>query len=507
VGVQVEASAGRNLRASTWSIARLGELLRARHRSVCWVVAVAATACAAVIAANRTLWFDEIFTWQIATRPSVRELVAALGPMDPSPPLHYLLVRGAHALFGTGELATRLPALLSFLVTLVVLHRLAAPLAGPLFALVVAAALPLTPAWYYAVEARPYAFLLACSATSLLAWRALASGAHRRVGFAGLLVSLTAALYAHFYAFLLFVPIAAGEAVRTWTRRRLDLGVWIVLAAAAGLALPLVPLVERCMAVRPTFWATPTLIRLGLALELFASVVLVALMAAVLGLLARYFPSDAEAADDPPPAAAPAHEIAAAAALAALPLIAFVVARVATNAYDGRYVLPALLGALLLLAHASRWLRHRRTAVATVLLAAVCLLAGVRAAVDARRALTESFPTVPLPDHGPSLVAVANAFAFVETVHATPDARERLVLLMDGLSQPDHPRTSPEISVLGLSALLALHAEDSAAFVAAHDRFWVFDDTGQWAALLHARDTERSHTVTVEPGGLQLWAR
>jgi Dolichyl-phosphate-mannose-protein mannosyltransferase len=509
VGDHAEASAGHDLRASAWSIARLGELLRSRHRLAFWVGVLPAMGCAAVIAASRPLWFDEVFTWQIATRSNVRELIEALGPMDPNPPLHYLLVRGAHALFGTGQLATRLPALLSFLVTLIVLHRLVVPLAGPLFALVVVAALLLTPAFDFAAEARPYAFLLACSATSLLAWREVTSGGRRRLGIAGLLVSLTAALYVHFYAFLLFVPIAAGEAVRTWTRRRLDLAVWVVLAVAGGLALPLLPLVQACLAVRTTFWAAPTLVRLGLSLPLFASLALVAVMATLLALIARYLSSGLEAAPEQPPPAAPAHVVAAAAGLASLPLIGFLVARLLTNAYDGRYVLPALLGVLLLFAHGSRLLRHRRTEVATILLAAVCLLAGVHLTLHARRALIEPLPTVPLPlpDHGPQFVVVADAFEFVQTVHAAPDTRDRLVYLIDGLSHPDYPRSSPDISVLGLSALLPLHVEDYDAFVAAHDRFWVFDETGRWGARLRAEGTNSGLALAAEPGGLQLWTR
>jgi hypothetical protein len=462
-----------------------------------------------VIAVSRPLWFDEIFTWQIATRSNLRDLLAALGPMDPSPPLHYLLVRGSHALFGTGQLATRLPALLSFLVTLVVLHRLAVPLAGPLFALVVVAALPLSPALGFAAEARPYAFLLACSAISLLAWREVTAGRRRRLGLAGLLFSLTAALYAHFYAILLFVPIAAGEAVRTWNRGRLDLAVWGVLAGAGLLALPLLPLAQACVAVRTTFWATPTLVRFWLSVQMFTSVALVAVIATLLGLTARCVPGGAETPLEQPPPPAPAHEVAAAAALACLPLIGFLVARLATNAYDGRYVLPSLVGCLLLFAHGSRLVRHRRTAVATVLLAAVCLLAGAHVVLAARRALIEPSATVPLPlpDQGPRFVVVADAFEFVQTVHAAPETRDRLVYLIDGLSHPDSPRSSPETSVLGLRELMPLHVEDYEGFVAAHDRFWVFDETGQWGARLRATDTDRRYDLAAERGGLQLWTR
>ena len=192
-----------------------------------------------------------------------------------------------------------------------------------------------------------------------------------------------------------------------------------------------------------------------------------------------------------------------------MPLLGFLLARLVTNAYDGRYFLPALLGVLLLLAHGSRLLRHRRTEVATVLLAAVCLLASVHSVLQARRALSEPLHTVPLPlpDHEPKFVVVADPFKFVQTVHEAPETRERLVYLIDGLSHLDHPASTPEISVLGLSALLPLHVEDYEDFVATHDRFWVFDETGRWAARLRATDTNGGHALAAEPGRLQLWTR
>lgn len=507
--IQAEAVARRDAPTRVWSIIELAERLRIGHRRAFWIGVLAAMGGATVIAALRPFWFDEIFTWQLASQPSVSDLIAALGPMDPSPPLHYLLVRGTHAMFGTGLLATRLPALVSFLVTLILLHRLVLPIAGPLFALVVVAALLLTPALDLATEARPYAFLLACCALSFVAWREVASGTRRRLGIAGLLASLTAALYAHFYGFLLFLPIAAGEAVRTWTRRRMDLAVWAALALAGVLALPLLPLVQECIAVRTTFWAAPTLSGLALSFGMFRGQALVAIMATVLAFVARYGSRGGRAVAEPPCPAAPAHEVTAAAVLALFPLIGFLVAMLATNAYDGRYVFPSLLGVLLLLAHGSRWLRHRRTEVATFLLAAVCLLGCARVVLAARRAVVAPPTTVPLPlpDHGPRFVVVAHPFTFLQTVHAAPETMERAVYLIDGLSHPDAPRSSPDLALHGLSALLPLHVQDFEQFVAAHDRFWVFDETGRLSASLRATHHGTGDALAAESDRLQMWSR
>ncbi len=224
----------------------------------CRLGALVVALAAAAIASARPLWFDEIFTYHIAAQPTVGALIDVLGPMDPNPPLHYLLVRAAHGPLGASALTTRLPALLAYLATSALVFALVAPRAGPVVALAAVACLPLTKAFDHAYEARPYSLVLACAAAALLGWQAAAAGRWRRAGLFGLFASLAIAAHAHFYAFLVVVPIAVGEAVRTVTRRRLDLPVWTAMAAAGVVALPLLPLLRECLAARAHFWAAPS---------------------------------------------------------------------------------------------------------------------------------------------------------------------------------------------------------------------------------------------------------
>ena len=61
-------------------------------------------------AARKPFWYDEIFTWVIATRGSFAEVLRVLQQgWDPQPPLYHLLVRVGRAVVDS-ELGLRLPS-------------------------------------------------------------------------------------------------------------------------------------------------------------------------------------------------------------------------------------------------------------------------------------------------------------------------------------------------------------------------------------------------------------
>ena len=62
-------------------------------------------------ASSKPFWFDELFSWYVAKLPSLSGIWNALYEgVEPHPALHYFLIRASHGVFGTGELATRIPA-------------------------------------------------------------------------------------------------------------------------------------------------------------------------------------------------------------------------------------------------------------------------------------------------------------------------------------------------------------------------------------------------------------
>ena len=188
-------------------------------------------------AAYRPFWYDELITWHIARLPDWGKIMATLRDgVDQEPPLLHLVVRTSHSLFGPGLLATRLPAVIGFWVLMLGIflflkRRLPLP-----YALIGMTFPMLTYAWPYAFEARAYGAVLGCQAAALVAWQNAAEGRRRRLSLAILAISMALGMASHPVFALIALPLALGECVRTFERKRLDLAVWLAFAAA-GLAL------------------------------------------------------------------------------------------------------------------------------------------------------------------------------------------------------------------------------------------------------------------------------
>src|ERR1700691_6133261 len=84
---------------------------------------------------SRHLDHDEIFTFYIAQAPTLRELLRLTHRIDLHPPLSYLLVRTSFAIFGVSAWSCRLPFLLAFLGTSVLLFVFLRRLLSPVYGL------------------------------------------------------------------------------------------------------------------------------------------------------------------------------------------------------------------------------------------------------------------------------------------------------------------------------------------------------------------------------------
>ena len=217
--------------------------------------------------AARPFWFDELLTFHTARLPDFAALWLALSrAADIQPPLFYVTTAAAQKLFGSSEVATRLPALAGYLLMTVCLYLFVRRRTNVLFGCVAALFPAVTEAFRYSYEARPYGLLLGFSALALLCWqRAISAGTagHRKFALAGLWLSVSLAVLFHYYAVLVLIPIAIGEAVRVLRRRALD----IPIAVAAGLGglvvVVYLPLIRAGVAVHsghPWNTVTPRLI-------------------------------------------------------------------------------------------------------------------------------------------------------------------------------------------------------------------------------------------------------
>jgi 4-amino-4-deoxy-L-arabinose transferase-like glycosyltransferase len=444
------------------------------------------------LARGKLFWFDELFTWHLARLPRLADLWAALASgTDLNPPLGYLATRWAQALFGAGPVATRLPAALGFWVLSVCLYRFVARRCGALGG-GLALALPLASVVSaYAYEARPYGLVLGCCGGALVCWQEAAEARRRRLALCGLAGSLAAGVLCHYYAVLLLAPLAVGEAVRSWTRRRLDVPVWLALAAGVlplGLLLPLLVPAREFAA---TFWAKPRWGALEPAyLQMLGRVQWPLIAAAVLAVLVPGRIGNAPAPGPRPPA----HEWAAALGLTALPALALLLGQLVTGVFVPRYALAALAGFGILLAFLACRVRTGRGAVAGILVA-VLLVGFVAGEVrDGRRlardreqlartcALLQAQGDADLP------VVVSDPLAFLQLTHYAPPAlAARLVYLSDPDASLRHAGwDTSDRALRELRRWAALNVADYGPFRAAHSCFLVYGRAGWLRPALEA---------------------
>ena len=492
--------------------ARVAAAIHARRW---WLVAALLALYLAVTCAfahYRPFWNDELFTVYIARLPAVSDVWAFLATgVEQIPPTFHLLTRLVVRLFGEHPLAVRLPSIVAMGGMAACLYVVVSRRAGAAYGLV-ALLLPLvTQAHFYAYEARPYALVLAWSAVSLLCWQSAAAGDSRRLALVWLGVSLAAALCSHYYAVLSFLPLAAGELWRTVQRRRLDLPIWIALAAATLPLLLFLPLLQAGRRLAATFWARPRWNQMvafyGDVFGPAAAPLLLIILVMALYPLAR--------TRTPPPVPAepslPRHELIAAMVYLALPLVATVLAKLVTGAFTNRYALPAILGVALLVPWGADHLLDRRATMGALLAALLggwfALMVGIFPVLELRRASADHdgvyrFLATAAPGDLPVVVQSPHTF-FQMTYYAPPAVASRLLYLADPQAARRYVDTDTvELGLLEFGRWTPIHVEAYQPYLAARRRFFLYDDRAAygWLSKALVADGARFAVVALDGG-------
>jgi len=115
--------------------------------------------------------------------------------------------------FGDSPLSVRLPSIASFLLASYLLQRIVAKRLGGLFGLVAMGTLWCFFHVFYAVEARPYALMLALFTCALYCWLEAIEADGRSWWHLGLGASIALLFLSHCFAPLLGAALGAGEMV------------------------------------------------------------------------------------------------------------------------------------------------------------------------------------------------------------------------------------------------------------------------------------------------------
>ena len=309
-------------------------------------------------ARSKPLWYDEIISTIAAGAPDAATTWRVAQQTDFSPPLPHLLIHFSMNWFGANELGARVPAIAGFWMFCLCLYRFTRRRVGLYYALA-AMLLPVsTDAYGYAFEARAYGPELAFCGLALIAWQACTENARSWLPRLGLAIGLAGATLCHYYAILLYLPLAGGELTRCFRTRRADWGTWIAMAGGAiGIgwrATTLVGILDG----NSHPWAVP---ESGQIMQFWESGLrdLTGFLVLLTGLLAIFTLGAKTALETPEPADGVAdHELVAGALFLAIPTVAVAGALSITHMFTPRYALFALAGfAYLLPMLASRLLR------------------------------------------------------------------------------------------------------------------------------------------------------
>jgi Dolichyl-phosphate-mannose-protein mannosyltransferase len=199
----------------------------------------------AVLEANRRfVWFDELYTLDLAKARTIPLLWQLIRRFDFQPPAGYLLSRFSMELFGQSPFGLRFPSMLEFYVGSMALFFFARRKAGISYAAAAVLILWSGTIFQYATEARPYALLMMSFSTLLLCWDIATTSEKRRLALWGAALSNLGMLSAHVLAPISLLPFLAAEVVRFSRTRKADFALWAALLVPATAMTLYIPLLK-----------------------------------------------------------------------------------------------------------------------------------------------------------------------------------------------------------------------------------------------------------------------
>jgi hypothetical protein len=475
---------------------------------ILWLLPAAIYVAAGIHACMvKPLWYDELFTYYISRQDSAVGIIQSmLRTEDSLPPLDYLLRHFCVQIFGDSGFSLRLVSLLGISLAVWAIRAFTANVAGAVAGTLAALGVMVTTAFKMAAEARGTALLVPFAALSLLFWQKAAGGS--RLALVGLFLMLAAAPYAHYYAVLIYLPIACGEIARWLSQKRFNQGIWGTMALASVTMAGLIPFMLATRQFAAHFWSDNSPMAVVLIyLTLVGPFGVLAF--AALGYIALFHP--VQGLDPGPRPNRPLPEIAAACCLLVLPLIGFVMARF-THALAARYVLPMVLGAGFLIGYVVCASGVRVAGLAGLVYCFLFVMF-LFSTVSWWRALTvmrnaaqsQKQDFVQLLTSSPEPVVLGNPFVFLQMSYYVGDPlKKRLVYIADS-DQAVRFRGSDteELSLSLLHSRAGLTVEHYAVFTKEHPSFTLVHESANWVLKKLTEDSADLRVVGTFQGDLR----
>ena len=461
-----------------------------------------------LLASRKPMWNDELFTYYISGLPTLFDIWSALlTGGEQIPPLFHVITRASFTLFGVSELAIRIPEVVGFWVMSLCLYRFVSKRSSALYGFAAMLFPLVTKAYSYAYEARPYGIVLGFAGVALICWQSAVEGHHRKLSLIGLAVSLAAAVSCHYYAVLLLLPLASGEAVRSISLRELDLPIWV--ASGFGM-IPLflfAPLIQEARTHSAIFWAQP---HWGQMIDFYYSLLTPALlplvgMLIVAAMYSTTLPAGVSNRKQKPHSTPQLYEVAAAFGFVAIPVVAVILAKFITGAATTRYALPSVIGFSILFAFAAHRLLDGRAIMGASLVVVLCsgfVVLEVRTfqgMVEMSSAQAKTYEFLRSNNENQLPIVASDPHTFMTLAHYAPrDITSRVVYLADPQASLRHLGfTSVDQGMLDLKPWFRLKIEEYAPYVASQQQFLVYGPIG-WLNWLLSELTATNRRIEMK---------
>jgi hypothetical protein len=195
------------------------------------ILLLAYSAYLATHARSRPLWHDELYTYYIAQAPTFEQMLQETRTLDLNPPLSYMAVRFVFRFLHPGNVSTRLPSMVAFFSAALLLYFFVRRRTNAVYGTL--GALLLLGSTYkgYALEARPYALVLGCLGVAAVGWQRAIEERERGRWWGLLLLVLGGfgMLLSHVLATIAYGAFFFAEFVRFIERRKPDWLLWVCL--------------------------------------------------------------------------------------------------------------------------------------------------------------------------------------------------------------------------------------------------------------------------------------
>ncbi|MDD4915227.1 MAG: glycosyltransferase family 39 protein [Methylococcales bacterium] len=299
-------------------------------------------------AETRMLWFDEIFSLYLSRLPDFSSLMAAIQQgIDFNPPLFYEWLRLSRFFIADETVAIRTPSIIAGGLLCLCLYRFVSIRTNAIGGLV-ASLFPLVSIEsYYATEARPHGIVIGLAALALVCWQSAIDPERKkyRVWWLGsLCLALACATLTHAYAVLAFFPLALAELTRDLRRKHIDWPVWSMFAIASIAVLMPFWLIHIAKTHLPPTFAPATV---GMLVKSYTSNLdsgQLIIVAALFLYLGRFLSGGLPQTGQIVISDKLKFDLTACLGFVVLPVIAFILAKIAGTPLYARYSLGCIIG-------------------------------------------------------------------------------------------------------------------------------------------------------------------